>query len=224
MLRVRPILFTPRFDEFSELLGALGLELVDDAPGRRIFAADSGRVAVQAADDPSTAFSFEVGAVDEFTRRTVESGTDAVVVHTADGRASRVTAPDGRTFLAYEAPLADAAPPTEGLTVMPIWYTTNVAADELMFKAIGAKKRPGSTAGSQIDFTAKNGGLLAVREADTSGAHTSGAELAFEFTGDVNTLQQRAALPAARIDENHGRCLRLSHPDGGEIRVNQRQP
>ena len=219
MLRVRPIVFTPNFNAVSDLFTALGLALLEDAPGWRVFAADSGRLAVHAGDQPSVSFSFEVGSVDEFARRTVEAGTDAVVVDTADGRAARVTAADGRSFLAYEAPLSNEGPPTEGLSVLPIWYALNVAAAETVFTDIGARKRLGSDAGSWVDFTAKNGGLIAVHEADKPRT-----ELAFEFSGDVEPLQERlrlASIHSALIDEDYGRSLRLPNPDGGEIRVNQ---
>lgn len=216
MLRVRPIVFTPNFKAFSELFTALGLDLVEDAPGWQVFAADSGRVAVHVADAPSIGFSFEVGSVEEFARRTVESGTDAVVIDTADGRAARITAPDGRTFLAYEASLERAAPPAEGLAVMPTWYTINVADGEKLFRAIGARKRSSAGDGSWVDLTAKNGGLVAVRRADMNGS-----ELAFEFAGEIATLQERVA--GLLTDENQVRSLRLPNPDGGEIRVTERR-
>ena len=215
MLRVRPIVFTPNFNAFSGLFERLGLELVEDAPGWRVFAADSGRVALHVADIPSVGFSFEVGSVEEFARRTVEAGTAAVVVDTSDGRAAQITAPDGRIFLAYEAPLKQAAPPREGLAVMPIWYAADVAAASKIFTDIGARKRLSSDAGT--DFTAKNGGLIAVRT-----AATDGAELAFEFSGDVAVLRQRVPT-ATLVEEGCRRSLRLPNPDGGEIRVSQGQ-
>lgn len=221
MLRVRPIVFTPNFDAFAELFTALGLVLVENAPGWRVFAADGGRIAVHVADESSVSFDFEVGSVEEFARRTVEAGTDAVVVDTADGPAAQVTAPDGRTFLAYEAPLVDFTPPTQGLTVMPIWYTTDAVAAEKVFRDIGAKKRLSSNAGAWTDFAAKNGGLLAVHAADKNGQ-----ELSFEYRGDVETLQQQlkeSGIPATLIDENYGRSLRLPHPEDGEIWVNEWQ-
>lgn len=218
MLRVRPIVLTPNFDAFSELFERLGLERTGDAPGWRVFTADSGRVAVHVADEPSVSFSFEVGSVEDFARRTVEAGTAAVVVDTADGRAAQVTTGDGRTFLAYEAPLKQAAPPREGLAVMPIWYASNPSAAAKVFADIGARKRRSSDAGT--DFTAKNGGLVAVREAETSSAETGTAELAFEFLGEVTVLQRRIS-GATLVEEGHRRSLRLPNPDGGEIRVNQ---
>ena len=49
MLRVRPIVFTPNFDAFSDLFTALGLRQVEDAPGWRVFTADSGHVALHVA-------------------------------------------------------------------------------------------------------------------------------------------------------------------------------
>ncbi|GAA2174832.1 hypothetical protein GCM10009784_14780 [Arthrobacter parietis] len=218
MLRVRPIVFTPNFDAFSELFAALGLRQVEDAPGWRVFAADSGHVALHVAHQLSVSFSFEVGAVSEFARRNAEAGTAAVVIDTADGPAAQVTAEDGRTFLAYEAALRGTAPAEEGLAVMPIWLATNVAAAAKVFSDIGARKRFSSEAGSRVDLTAKNGGLIAVH-----GADKGSTELAFEFSGDVEILQPRIPTATILIDENYGRSLRLPNPDGGEIRVKQRQ-
>ncbi|MFP5316192.1 MAG: VOC family protein [Actinomycetes bacterium] len=218
MLRVRPIVFTPNLDAFTDTFTALGLRQVEDAPGWRVFAGDSGHVALHAADQPSLSFSFEVGSVTEFARRTAEAGTAAVVVDTADGPAAQVTTPDGRTFLAYEAPLADAAPVKEGLAVMPIWYTTDPAAGAKVFSDIGARQRISSRTGSWIDFAAKNGGLVAVHEAETDGT-----QLAFEFTGDITALQQRTPAATILIDENYGRSLRVPNPDGGRIWINEWQ-
>ncbi|GAB3553845.1 hypothetical protein GCM10027404_27150 [Arthrobacter tumbae] len=221
MLRVRPIVFTPNVDAFSDLFTTLGLALIEDAPGWRVFAADSGRVALHVADEPTFEFSFEVGSISEFARRTAEAGTAAVVIDTADGPAAQVTAADGRTFLAYEAALRDTAPAEKGLAVLPIWYTPDLTAASKVFTDIGARKRLSSDAGSWVDFTAKNGGLIAVH-----GADKVSTELAFEFSGDVKTLQERlqqSFVPSTLADENHGRSLRLPNPDGGELRVNQWQ-
>ncbi|GAB3536561.1 hypothetical protein GCM10027403_17650 [Arthrobacter tecti] len=220
MLRVRPIIFTPNHDGFGKLFTALGLELVEDADGWQVFEAGSGRVALHIADQPSIQLNFEVGSVSEFARRTAQAGTDAVVVYTNDGPAAQVTAPNGRVFLAYET-LTGEQPAATGLTVMPIWYTPDTAAAEKVFTDIGAKKRRSSDAGAWLDFTAKNGGLLAVHAADDDGA-----ELAFEFAGNVEVIQQRlrsGGVPATLIDESYGRSLRLPNPDGGEIWVNEWQ-
>lgn len=220
MLRVRPIVFTPNFDAYSKLFTALGLTLAEDADGWRVFAADSGRVAVHIADTPSFGFNFEVGSVSEFARRTAQDGTAAVVVDTNDGPAAQVTAPVGRTFLAWET-LTDEEPFSSGLAVAPIWYTPDTAAAEKVFTDIGAKKRLSSNAGAWTDFTTKNGGLLAVHRADDDGA-----ELAFEYAGNVEVLQQRLLGQGTKsklIDENYGRSLRMPNPDGGETYINEWQ-
>lgn len=213
MLRVRPIVFTPNVDAFSQVFSALGLTLTEDAPGWKVFAADSGAVALHAADEPSFTFGFEVGSADEFARRTVEAGTDAVVVDTPDGRAAQVTSADGRTFLAYQTPLKHAAPPSDGLAVMPIWHSPGVDAAGKVFRDIGAREGTSSLAGTR--FAAKNGGLVLVRKGQES------EELAFAFSGDPAVLERRvreASLPSS-VEDVASPTLRIPSPDGGEVNV-----
>lgn len=147
MLRVRPIHFTSSPDSWERLLTALGMSPEDlsgqaDDAGRRVFAAGSGRLVLQAvaagsAEDGTTTFSVEVGDPAEFARRTnlaattqepataqgtatagataaqeSTTGNAALARPSADGGSCRITAPDGFTFTADKAPATDKAPGT----------------------------------------------------------------------------------------------------------------
>lgn len=228
MLRVRPILFTSKAAEFTAMFAALGLELSTDEDGWQVFDAGSGRIALHSAEAGIRGanrleLGFEVGDLEEFARRTQADGTPAEVVNDPDhGRSVRITAPGGLSLFAerYEreqhAPDADPA-----LSVLAIWYSASTGPPERMLADIGARRRISSDAGVWSDFTAKNGGLIAVHSADRQAF-----ELAFEYDGDVEVLERRlrkAGQACTLIDESYGRSLRLPNPHGGEIWINERQ-
>ncbi|WP_051479231.1 hypothetical protein [Arthrobacter sp. H5] len=222
MLRVRPIVFTPNIDEFAALFAALGLDLANDDDGWLVFDAGSGRVALHVAEAPSVELGLEVGDVHEFVRRTVEAGTAAEALDTNDGRTAHVQGSGGMVFTAHlgQRGISNAGA-DPALAVMPLWYVTDAAAGVKVFTDMGARKRLSSDSGNWTDFTAKNGGLLAVHAAGETGI-----ELAFEYNGNVEAVQQRlrqAGIWAVLIDENCGRSLRLPNPDGKDIWVNERQ-
>src|SRR2546427_11134449 len=81
MLRVRPIHFTSRLDQWERLLTNLGLvKTVDDGSWKE-FDAASGRLALHTAEagspeDGTTAFGVEVGDLAGFARRTNEAGVE----------------------------------------------------------------------------------------------------------------------------------------------------
>ncbi len=113
MLRVRPIHFTSRLDQWERLLTDLGLvRTVDDGPWKE-YDAGSGRLALHAAEagsaeDGTTAFGVEVGDLAEFARRTnqagAEDGTSPAELTTADhGDTCRITGGDGFSFFADKA-------------------------------------------------------------------------------------------------------------------------
>ena len=79
MLRVRPIHFTSRLDEWERLLTGLGMVKTVDEPTWREFDAGSGRLALHfveqgSAEDGTTSLGVEVGDLKEFARRTKEAG------------------------------------------------------------------------------------------------------------------------------------------------------
>lgn len=193
MLRARPTRYTSVLPELRRLLTDLGLVPTEEGPGWAVLDAGSGRVrlcSVQpgSADDGMTAFSVEVRDPEAFARRTVEDGGRASLEDTIGGPRVRLTGPDGFTFYAeptsHGATCADADP---AVTVRMEWYTPDVAGAAATLAAIGARPRTGSA--GPHDFTAKNGGVLAPREAP---ALRSGG-LLFEYDGDLAALADRLA-------------------------------
>lgn len=223
MLRVRPIHFTSRPEQWERLLTDLGMiRTVDDGSWKE-FDAGSGRLALHAAaagspEDGTTAFGVEVGDLAEFARRTNEAGADsgaspAELTQADHGDACRITGADGFSFLAdkavHGARCADADP---ALAVVGVWFTPDTAAATETLRTIGARPRPVPDADETADFTAKNGGVLLVRPA--SGEPRSG--LGFEYDGDLGALQDRltgAGHEVSMTEEAFGRTLHLANPD-----------
>jgi hypothetical protein len=225
MLRVRPLVHTSDIQGSVRFLRALGLRAAE-APDRssKVLDAGSGRVALQscephAREDGSTALAFEVSDVEEFARRTIEAGTGVVLSDEGHGRAGSVTAGDGTSFLAGVGP-RDTGAPASPLAVLALWFTPDVDQGAQVLENIGAKPRISPVTGEWYDFSAKNGGLVAVH----AGRRTV-IGLAFEYDGDVRDLV--APLAAAGfepvvLDEDHGRSLGVRSPWGAEVRVNER--
>ena len=153
MLRVRPIHFTSRLDQWERLLTDLGMiRTVDEGPWQE-YDAGSGRLALHAAEagsagDGTTAFGVEVGDLAEFARRTneagVEDGTSPAELITADhGDTCRITGEDGFSFFAdkaaHGAQSADADP---ALAVVGVWFTPDAAAAAQTLRNMGARLRP----------------------------------------------------------------------------------
>jgi hypothetical protein len=224
MLRVRPIHFTSRLDQWERLLTDLGMiRTVDDGSWKE-YDAGSGRLALHAAEagspgDGTTAFGVEVGDLAEFTRRTNEAGAEsgtspAELTRVDHGDTCRITGEDGFSFFAdkagHGAQCADADPE---LSVVEVWFTPDTAAAAQTLRNMGARPRPVPDDDETADFTAKNGGVLAVRPG--SGAARSG--LGFEYTGDISALQDRLAAAGHQVsmtEEAFGRTLHLANPDG----------
>jgi len=180
MLRVRPIHFTSRTDSWKQFLAALGMVETEDDGGWHVFDSASGRLALHGAEagsgqDGHTVFAVEVGDVAEFARRTnlsaQENGTQAEgaqpaeLVTVAHGEACRISAPDGFSFMAdkaaHGAQCADADP---ALAVVAVWYTADPEGAVRTLLHVGARPRPVPDNDETADFTAKNGGVLLVRE------------------------------------------------------------
>ena len=226
MLRVRPIHFTSRPDQWERLLTDLGMiRTVNEGPWQE-YDAGSGRLALHtaesgSAEDGTTAFGVEVGDLAEFARRTnaasVEDGnTPAELVDADHGASCRITGEDGFSFLAdkaaHGAQCADADP---ALAVVGVWFTPDAAAAAQTLRNMGARLRPVPDDDETADFTAKNGGVLMVRPG--SGDARSG--LGFEYTGDLSALRDRLAAAGHQVsmtEEAFGRTLHLPNPDGAE--------
>jgi hypothetical protein len=243
MLRVRPIHYTSRMDQWEGLLSALGMvRTVNDGDWQE-FDAGSGRLAlhrvaaVAAGDgagdgagagmvlDGKTDFGVEVGDLAEFARRTNaaagEGGnTPAELVSARHGDTCRITGGDGFAFFAdkaaHGAQCADADP---ALAVVEVWFTPDAAAAGQTLRNMGARLRPAPDDDETADFTAKNGGVLMVRPA--SGAARTG--LGFEYTGDLAALRDRLAAGGHRVsltEEAFGRTLHVANPDAADLPEN----
>ena len=240
MLRVRPIHYTSRMDQWGQLLSALGMvRTVDDGDWQE-FDAGSGRLALHRVagaagtggdaeqgnvQDGRTDFGVEVGDLAEFARRTnlagVEDGTTpAELVSARHGDTCRITGEDGFGFFAdkaaHGAQCADADP---ALAVVEVWFTPDAAAAAQTLRNMGARLRPAPDADETADFTAKNGGVLMVRPA--SGDARSG--LGFEYTGDLAALRDRLAAAGHQVsltEEAFGRTLHVANPDAADLPEN----
>ncbi|MFE4229488.1 VOC family protein [Arthrobacter sp. NPDC056886] len=240
MLRVRPIHYTSRMDQWGQLLSALGMvRTVDDGDWQE-FDAGSGRLALHRvagaagtdgvgeqgnAQDGRTDFGVEVGDLAEFARRTNLAGagdgtTPAELVSARHGDTCRITGEDGFGFFAdkaaHGAQCADADP---ALAVVEVWFTPDAAAAAQTLRNMGARLRPAPDADETADFTAKNGGVLMVRPA--SGAARSG--LGFEYTGDLAALRDRLAGAGHQVsltEEAFGRTLHVANPDAADLPEN----
>ncbi|MET1063967.1 MAG: VOC family protein [Arthrobacter sp.] len=237
MLRVRPIHFTSRLDEWERLLTGLGLVKTVDEPTWREFDAGSGRLALHfveqgSADDGTTSLGVEVGDLKEFARRTKESGaadgaSTAELIDADHGPSCRVTAADGFSFLADPATRASdgtwgGSPEADpSIAVVGVWFSEDAVAAARTLRNIGARPRPvpGSRAAdAETDnveseaFTAKNGGILMVG----AGTGAGSAGLGFEYAGDLGALRQRleeAGQTAAVLDDAPLPTLHVANPD-----------
>ncbi len=165
MLRVRPVHFTPRLDEFSANLEAGGLRCTENYGNWRVFDSGSGKVGVHFAaagsdQDGTTTLGFEVSDHEIFVRRTMEDGTAAELVDSGHGSTARVTAPDGFTFLADPVTDLNLPDPESELAVTAKWHTPDPAAANKVLANIGAKFVHDLADGGAL-FRAKNGGFVA---------------------------------------------------------------
>jgi len=223
MLRVRPIHFTSRPDQWEQLLTELGMVKTVDEGSWKEYDAGSGRLALHtaetgSAEDGTTTFGVEVGDLAEFSRRTnaaaAEDGTSpAELVRAAHGDACRITGGDGFGFFADKAEHgAQCADADQGLAVVEVWFTPDTAAAAQTLRSIGARLRPVPDDDETADFTAKNGGVLMVRPSEGP-AHSG---LGFEYTGDLSALRDRltaAGREVSMTEEAFGRSLHVANPD-----------
>lgn len=231
MLRVRPLVHTADTAGAAGFLEALGLHPANDRAMNgtsAVFDAGSGRVAVhggtpgaptEGTAEGTTTLAFDVADVREFARRTREAGTPVELLEEDSGVAARITASDGTSFLARTGPRETGAPASP-LTVLVLWSTPDVGTAVRVLEDIGARPRTGSDTGMGPDFTAKNGGLVAVHAAERIAI-----DLAFEYDGDVRTLVGALTATGCEpvvVDEGHGLSLRVRAPWGAEVLITQR--
>ncbi|POH61188.1 hypothetical protein [Arthrobacter glacialis] len=217
MLRARPVLYTSKLAEYSQLLLALGMWRVQDAGDWQVFDSGNGKVGLQGVlpgeQDGTAALGFEIRDAPIFVRRTLADGTHAELVDSGHGPTARVIAPDGFTFLAD--PVVDtpsAAPATSPLTVVQLWSAPDVGEAEKVLADIGARPVAGRPDAPTL-FHAKNGGLTAARLGEGFGV-----ELGFKYDGDLTALaaQLAAAGVPASLD---GDVVVVQNPHGGTLRI-----
>ncbi len=229
MLRVRPIHFTSRLDQWERLLTDLGMVKTVDGPTWREFDAGAGRLALHfaeqgAADEGATSFGVEVGDLAEFARRTNEAGapdgTTAELIEADHGPSCRVTAADRFSFLADPATRASdgswagSAEAQPGLAVVGVWFAADPTAATRTLRDIGARPRPApgrAAPGETEAFTAKNGGVLMVGVGAGTTAGTGHAGLGFEYDGDLDALRKRLLGAGHDVAVVEGAAVPLLH-------------
>lgn len=180
MLRVRPILFTPSFeDTVAQLLG-LGLACLENDGDRAVLDTGHGKVAVvrEAPGHRGTRLAFELRDPTIFIQRTLADGTHAELADTPDGPGARVTAPDGFSFELAASTDLRLPDPDAPLAVVATWHTPNPADANKVLANIGAKFVQDHADGGAL-FRAKNGGFVA-----TAAGGSSGVELGIMRDGE----------------------------------------
>lgn len=238
MLRVRPVLSTSRIEPWRHLLTTAGMVCASDDGGDWLeFDAASGRLALRRVApgdeaDGRVDLGFEVRDLDEFVRRTLADGTRAEIVEADNGRAARIAAPSGFTFLAESASASfgnhpEGTQPDPALSVMPVWMTRDVAGASATLRGIGAHPRFSGSHGEWTDFSAKNGGVVAVQDSTAENII-----LAWEYDDDLAVLRDRltsAGIGCSPTGQAGDDTLLVEDPDGadspggGHLRFNARQ-
>jgi catechol 2,3-dioxygenase-like lactoylglutathione lyase family enzyme len=108
---------------------------------------------------------------------------------------------------------------------MPIRYVADMEASARFYTALGLVAGGGSRSGNWAELGAA-GGMLALHSARSSAADEPGrVELSFEADEPLEAIAARLASagfePDALVDENFGRSLRVTDPDGMTVQVNE---
>ena len=184
MLRVRPIVWTPHFQETAAQLLGVGLTCLENDGDWAEFDSGNGKVGLfrESADQYRVTLAFELRDATIFVRRTLADGTHAELADTSNGPGARVTTPDGFSFeLAASEDLS--VPDATALpAVTALWHTPDPAAANKVLANIGAKFVRDQPDGGAL-FRAKNGGFVT-----TAKAEVSGVELEIRHDGGTLTL------------------------------------
>lgn len=237
MIGVRPIRFTANTEQFRPIWTALGAVTVVDAEGWTVHQFGSGRIALHHADAAqartspgATTLAFEVDALDPWVDqvRAARPELDLTVEEFGHGRSALVAGPDGLVIQidsredGEEVKDVTVATVATGVSVLPIWYTSDTEAAARTLEALGARRRIVSDSGNWIDLVCPGGGLVAVHHGDVTEA-----VLAFEYDGNVEELSPaltHGGVDAVLIDETYARSLRVPDPEHGErIWINEKQ-
>lgn len=115
------------------------------------------------------------------------------------------------------------------MRLVAIRYTDNTEAFERFYSALGltARLRSRTDGWIELDTPASTGpaGTVALHRA---GGEHSGAEISLEAEEPLEAIRDRlvtAGFPGGDLlDENYGRSLRLTDPDGAELWINETDP
>ena len=111
------------------------------------------------------------------------------------------------------------------MKVMPIRYVADMAAATRFYAALGLVQGDSSRSGNWTELNG-SGGMLALHTARTAEQDIPGrVELSFETREPLESLAERLTAagfePEAIVDENFGRSLRVTDPDGALVQVNE---
>jgi hypothetical protein len=108
------------------------------------------------------------------------------------------------------------------MRVMPIRYSSDVAAMTRFYQALGLRAGSVSRPGGWIEMPAE-GGTLAIHRG--SGEDAGRCELAFEADEGLEDvaarLREAGFEPGPLIDEGFGHSLRVQDPDGVWVQINR---
>lgn len=115
------------------------------------------------------------------------------------------------------------------MRVMPIRYVHDIAASEHFYTAIGLEPDQHSRSGHWVELTSA-GGLIALHTASAAAPPRSTTDFELCLVTDAPLEHLTARLEAHGIthegicDENFGRFLAVTDPDGVRIQVNEHDP
>ncbi len=107
------------------------------------------------------------------------------------------------------------------MKVMPIRYSSDVAAATRFYKALGLRVGSVSRPGGWVEMPAE-GGMLAIHE--STGEDAGRCELAFEVAEPLEDVAERLRAagfePGPPMDEGFGYSMRVQDPDGVWVQLN----
>jgi hypothetical protein len=115
------------------------------------------------------------------------------------------------------------------MKVMPIRYVTDIGASQRFYAVLGLDPDLASRSGNWSELVA-NGGILALHSQRQAAAasESSMLELCFVIEEPLETLAARLEGEgidhSGIVDENFGRLLRVTDPDGMVIQINEHDP
>ncbi|WIY07588.1 VOC family protein [Amycolatopsis mongoliensis] len=108
------------------------------------------------------------------------------------------------------------------MRVMPIRYSTDVAAMTRFYEVLGLRVGSVSRPGGWVELPAE-AGMLALHRGD--GVDVGRCELAFETDERLEDVAERLRAagyePGPVVDEGFGRSLRVPDPDGVAVQINE---